>query len=588
MHHRHPTGLCLFGLALAACGGGGSTNSLVNNDTIPPNIGTVLDGTAADIATQTSTTTIDANWSGFSDDSGVVAEYRWAIGTSPGGTQVQNWTSVGSATSASNNALALSNLATYYVSVRAFDPSGNGSAVATSNGVQVQAVTGGGGGDGGGGGGSGGGATGTLVSSVSQWGVTWQFAQAVQGGQFCNGDWWVVGPVSITSISPPTQSVSGRQINGSMVNPTTLANGEQGYDSMLYHPFEAGRYQANLNVAIGITANAPLVLTGGKSLISTISYMGASPSPEGSMSQLSTAAVLTVLNAAPAADAFRPPYAGNDKTVLYRESQLDYSVLASLSPGTGAPTMAAIAPRFQRVWLDHCSSWTSRFMHPIQNMPDYGRDFTSLLSTGFLLANLNSYTNAQKRDLVVRLTQIGIDFHGNVLNGATWEGVGGQCSGRKFPILFAGRVLGDATKLNIGFSHPSGYFGPNHPNNRSQFGEDCQTFYVQQTSPGVYNWGYGGYTVANANMPEWGNSHTQYPNNDNVNWTADSYRRCCTANAWVGTVLAARAMGLRDEWNHPALFDYMDRYMGQEAVGDWTRSWEPWQQVMWDLHRSGT
>ena len=65
--------------------------------------------------------------------------------------------------------------------------------------------------------------------------------------------------------------------------------------------------------------------------------MGASPSPEGSMSQLSTAAVLTVLNAAPAADAFRPPYAGNDKTVLYRESQIDYSVLVSLSPGTGAP-----------------------------------------------------------------------------------------------------------------------------------------------------------------------------------------------------------------------------------------------------------
>ena len=37
-------------------------------------------------------------------------------------------------------------------------------------------------------------------------------------------------------------------------------------------------------------------------------------------------------------------------------------------------------------------------MHPTQNMPDYGRDFTSLLSTGFLLANLNGYTNAQKRD----------------------------------------------------------------------------------------------------------------------------------------------------------------------------------------------
>ena len=587
MHHRrHHHGLCLIATAatFAACGGGGGTDSLATTDTIPPQAGQVRDGlTATDRSTQTSTTTIEANWIGFSDDSGSIAEYRWAIGTTPGGTQVQDWTSVGTAVEGVNAALALSNGATYYVAVRAFDASGNGSVVATSNGVLVQAATGGGGGSGGGGGG-----TGTLLGSISQWGITWQFAEPELAGQFANGDWWVVGPVSVVSISPPTQNVGGRQINGSMVNPTTLANGEQGYDSQLYHPFEAGRYQANLNVAIGVATNSPLVLPAGRTLISTISYMGASPSPEGSMSQLTTAAVLTVLSAAPAADAFRPPYAGTDKTVRFRESQLDYGVLASVAPASGAPNLTQIADRFQRVWLDHCSSWTSRFMHPIQNMPDYGRDFTSLLSTGFLMAQLNNYSPAQKRNLVVRLVQIGIDFHGNVLNGGSWEGVGGQGSGRKFPILFAGRLLGDATMLNIGQSHPSGYYGNNHPNNRSQFGEDCQTFYVQQTSPGVYNWGYGGYTAANLNMPEWGNSHTQYPSNDNVSWTADSYRRCCTGNAWVGEVLTARLMGLRDEWNHQALFDYMDRYMGTETVGDWTRSWEPWQQVMWDLHRAGS
>lgn len=575
---HHPSGLLLLGITLAACGSGGGTDSRALTDTIPPQAGQVRDGLGNDVATQASTTTIQANWVGFTDDSGSIADYQWAIGTAPGGTQLQNWTSVGNATQATNTSVVLATGATYYVSVRAYDGSGNVSTVATSNGVLVETS--------GGGGGGGGGGSGSLLSSISQWGVTWQFAQPVQAGQFCNGDWWVVGPVSITSISPPTQNVSGRQINGSMVNPTTLANGEQGYDSRLYNPYEAGRYQANLNVAIGVSSGSPLVLTGGNSLISAISYMGASPSPEGSLSQLYTAAVLTVLPTAPAADAFRPPYSGTDKTVRFRESQIDYSKLASLSPGTGAPTMASIAPRFQRVWLDHCSSWTSRFMHPTQNMPDYGRDFTSLLSTGFLMASLNNHTNAQKRDLVVRLLQIGIDFHGNVLNGGTWEGVGGQGSGRKFPILFAGHLLGDATMRNIGFSHPSGYYGNNHPNNRSQFGEDCQTFYVQETSPGVYNWGYGGYTSTNNGMPEWGNSHTQYPSNDNVNWTYDGYRRCCTANAWVGEVLVARAMGLRDEWNHQVLFDYMDRYMGIETVGDWTRSWEPWQQVMWDLHRA--
>ena len=194
--------------------------------------------------------------------------------------------------------------------------------------------------------------------------------------------------------------------------------------------------------------------------------------------------------------------------------------------------------------------------------------------------------DAEKRDLLVRLTQIGIDFFGNVQNGGVWTGVGGQCSGRKFPILLAGKVLNDAPMLALGTTHPSGYFGPSHPNNSQHFGEDCQTFYVTQTSPGTWNWGHGNYTVADDNNPEWGNSHTQYPQNDNQVWTGDSYRRCCTANAWVGQTLTARIMGLRTAWNHPAYFDYMDRYMQIETVGEWTRSWKIWHGNMWDLHRS--
>jgi len=162
--------------------------------------------------------------------------------------------------------------------------------------------------------------------------------------------------------------------------------------------------------------------------------------------------------------------------------------------------------------------------------------------------------------------------------------VGGQGSGRKFPILFAGRLLGDSQKLNIGVTHPSGFFGNNHPNNRSQFGEDCQTFYVQQTSPGVYNWGYGGYDASWLGRAEWGNGHTHMPNLDNSNWNHDSYRRCCTANAWNASVLVARVMGLRDEWNHQALFDYTDRFALIEPVG-WTRSWSAWVGRMWDLYR---
>jgi hypothetical protein len=570
--------LCWLGLGcLAACGAGGTERSGATTDSVPPQAGSVADGLGDDVDRQPVTSPLAANWSGFADDSGRLDHYEWAIGTTPGGTELQDWTAVGLATVASNAALVPTVGTTCYVAVRAYDAAGNASAIASSDGTAIEA-------DGGSGGGGGQGPV--LATVLSQFGISWQFAAPAPVGRFANGDWWVQGPVDIVDITPRTQEVAGRQIHGSMRNPTTVQNGEHGYDSLLFHPYENGRYQPALNVALGVSPGSPLRLSGGDSLISTISYLGTSLPPNGSFSQLQTAAVLTVLPSAPPPGAFRPPYAGHDKTVRHFESQLDYQRLLDLAPPNGTPELAVVAAGFERVWLDHMSGWSSRYLHPIDNMPDYGRDFTSLYGTGALLLQLD-LPAVQKRDLLVRLVQIGIDFFGNVQQGASWEGVGGQCSGRKFPILFAGAMLADPAMLAIGQSHPSGYFGPGHPNNRSQFGEDCQTFYVRETSFGVFNWGFGNYGPSHRDLPEWGNKHTSYPTNDDANWGADPYRRCCTANAWVGQTLVARLLGLRQAWNHPAYFDYMDRYLQTEPAGEWTRSWDPWHAVMWDSYRSG-
>jgi len=86
-------------------------------------------------------------------------------------------------------------------------------------------------------------------------------------------------------------------------------------------------------------------------------------------------------------------------------------------------------------------------------------------------------------------------------------------------------------------------------------------------------------------MAEWGNRHVPSPEYDNVAWATDPYRRCCTANAWVGQTLASHVMNLNDFWNHPSYFDYMDRYMATELTGSWTRSWSGWQGEMWDDYR---
>ncbi|MBX3465197.1 MAG: hypothetical protein KF830_18675, partial [Planctomycetes bacterium] len=187
---------------LSACGSGGGAGARSGGNPTPPTAGIVLDGLGSDVDTQTSLTTISANWTGFAGVMAPIVRYEWAIGTSAFGTQIQDWTSVGMAASAVNTGLSLQLGTTYFVSVQAVDALGNVGSPACSDGVEVVAPSGGGGGGGGG--------TPTMAASVGQWGITWTFDQAYQVGQFCNGDWWVVGPVTVTSITPATQNLSGR------------------------------------------------------------------------------------------------------------------------------------------------------------------------------------------------------------------------------------------------------------------------------------------------------------------------------------------------------------------------------------------
>lgn len=95
------------------------------------------DGTGADIdALPVGTVTLQANWAGFS---AVTATYEWAIGTTPGGLEVQTFVSVGLATAASSSPVNTVSGTTYYVTVRSMDGTGAELARATSDGALAQA-----------------------------------------------------------------------------------------------------------------------------------------------------------------------------------------------------------------------------------------------------------------------------------------------------------------------------------------------------------------------------------------------------------------------------------------------------------------
>jgi hypothetical protein len=404
------------------------------------------------------------------------------------------------------------------------------------------------------------------ASALEQFGIGWTFSRPHACGQYVQGDWWVVGPVEVIGVSPPSQS-GARVANGSMVNPKAGPQ-VQGYDSAMYGEGHAqGRYDAALNAALDVSPQAPLIVPAGSSIVSTISE-----EEPGARPGLRSAAILTVVDAPPPEGAFRPPYCGADKSPKWNAADLRREELRKLRRARGGPSLAELETQFERPWIDHVRGWLSRYIHPSEAMPDYGRDIAIRVGQASLM--LNADIPLERKELLLqRFVQLGIDLYGVAMDGGGWPPDGGHNSGRKLPILFAGLLLGDEGMLGIGRTDV-------------MFSEDAQTFYVEETAPGEINGGHGGYRPEHIGMPEWGIRHATEIFRDNVIWDEDKYRTCCTANAWVGEILTAHVMGLREAWAHEALFDYQDRYMAMEPAEPWRRSKSAWSAAMWDMHRA--
>jgi len=444
------------------------------------------------------------------------------------------------------------------------------------------------------------------ATQLSQFGITWTFDKDYAVGQFANDDWWIVGPVTIMRIDPP--SVSGDHVrNGSMLNPSPTLS-KTGYDSRIsFLP-----YNAALNVAEDISPTRPLVIPPHHSLISTISVQGSYERP-----QVKSAAVLTILPAPASAGSFRPPYCGADKSIKYNISAFSVSgqgfdLLLQLPPVGSTPALTDVEALFERPWIDHQGGWLADRQHPQDNMPHYGREMSTEIGIGALMLHLD-FPNTQKETLLTRYVQLGIDLFGIVQNGGNWNwiGEGGVGSGRKYPILFAGLALNDAKMKDIGkksgdYLYDGPYGAANVPPDYIHFGEDDQTFSVSQsdiyTQPyeavtvhGFTFYGHGNpsklidlleYMQAHLGMPEWGVDHSTYPLSDGVDWDyVGSYRLCCTATAWAGFVLSTHFMDIKGLWNHNALFDYMDLYMDREQGNVW-RQTSSFVKNMWDTYRA--
>ncbi len=108
----------------------------LNVDWTPPQpVSYVIDGTAADIDTTNDPNQLAAHWDTTSDPNSGLSAYLYAIGTTPGGTDLLNWTnnSLDSSILASGF-LSLQNNTTYYFSVKGLNTAGLQSTPVSSDG----------------------------------------------------------------------------------------------------------------------------------------------------------------------------------------------------------------------------------------------------------------------------------------------------------------------------------------------------------------------------------------------------------------------------------------------------------------------
>lgn len=112
------------------------SSQLVNVDWTPPTNYLVNDGVALDIDTTNINSQLDANWNSAIDSNSGVVSYSYAIGTTPGDTDIVSWTSNALNTSFNESSLSLNNFQDYYVSVSSVNAAGLDTTV-ISDGVWV-------------------------------------------------------------------------------------------------------------------------------------------------------------------------------------------------------------------------------------------------------------------------------------------------------------------------------------------------------------------------------------------------------------------------------------------------------------------
>ena len=457
-----------------------------------------------------------------------------------------------------------------------------------------------------------------LKTSVSQYGMTWTFDKPARVGQFVNGDFYVVGPVTITEITPrplygaeipadqldatdKNQPEKDRVRNGFMLNPpaereSLLRQRRQELFRPVAHPKAPGLHEAGRLPRLDDQhadgrgrSTPPLQMT---------SHRDGIPRRDDS-SPVKDAAVLTCVAEPQPADAFRPAFCDRTQKI-YLARNLKRELLPAVAAPGDTPKLEEYIRYTQRPWVNTVLLRLRR----TRRQHAAGTAARSAASSAMRRCSCAATSRPeQKEPLLDNFVQVGIDLGGMIRAGHPgWYCWGGHGSGRKLPIVFAGFLLGDEELANINKSFP-----------KACFGEDEQTAYGDcWTGAKVVFTGHSGIDEVTGigrdyvrGPDAWGPyEHTQPSTWGRGQMTSEGYRRSSTTHGWVAQALALRLLHAEKAWDHDAFFDYVDRWMyekddpsirPQSRTGhDYDQDWcaagpcsEKFVNEMWAKYRAG-
>ena len=234
--------------------------------------------------------------------------------------------------------------------------------------------------------------TGELIAQttkvIEQHGIVWNFTEQVEYGKFANGDYWVKGPVTLTSIDPKWDGLT----NGWEINPRHRQ--EQAF---IKKNGQAFVYEDSLRPKLPFTVNSGSIvkIIGGENI---------------GNSEVKVAGVLTVLEEIPENRGeifFRPPYIGDNKPLI-NINKIRYDLLPTyLLPSTKL-SLDQVRDKFSECLHMTHHKGNSRFFRPQLAMYAYQPRNTIDINEAILRLMGNESID-EKSQAMIHFTQFALD-----------------------------------------------------------------------------------------------------------------------------------------------------------------------------------